>query len=67
MLNSRLVVLSATCALAFAVTVFNGAYRRATGDFLSGWLDSVVYPWFIYQVAQFFFDSSFAHHGIHRP
>lgn len=48
----KLALLSGGCIFAFAVTVGNGVYIRAShGAFLAPRLDAIVYPWFIYQVS----------------
>jgi hypothetical protein len=47
----KLAVLSGSCFFAFALTVGNGVYIRAShGAYMSPSINSIVYPWFIYQV-----------------
>jgi len=47
----KLVLLAGSCFFAFAVTVGNGVYIRASnGAFLPSAINDIIYPWFIYQV-----------------
>jgi predicted neutral ceramidase superfamily lipid hydrolase len=47
----KLLLLAGSCFFAFAVTVGNGLYIRASnGAFLPSTVNDIIYPWFIYQV-----------------